>query len=644
MNSPSSKPKKSYTGRDIQVLKGLKHVRKRPGMYIGGVHKAGLHHLLWEIVDNSIDEAMNGHADHIIVHLQEDGETISVIDNGRGIPVDIHHEYKVPTVELLLTELNSGGKFENKNYEYSGGLHGVGLSVVNALSESLTVQVKSDGKLYEQNYAKGDPVDKLTVIEKGIHGTGTSISFRPDPDIFHGSVTFDPNLIRERINLRSYLHRGLSIEFIDDTTGQSEHFLHEGGLEDYMANHLKERNLTPAHEGYFAIQNNKGMRLEACFCWTETTDSFIRSFANGIPTKNGGSHELGLRAAVSKSMRNYISNQKLAPKGVQVTADDLKEGWICLLSVFVADPQFQGQTKEKLNNPEVQPLVDQTVRTAFEQWLIDNGSIAKAIAERNIMAAKARQASRAASQLVRRQGPTRRLNLPGKLADCSSQNPRKSELFIVEGDSAGGSAKMGRDRKTQAILPLRGKVLNTETASLKKVLGNKELSDIVQALGCGISKDFDIKKLRYDKIILLMDADADGHHISTLLLTFFYRHMPDLIFGGHVYLAQPPLYRIEARKRVFWALDDNEKDTYIATLPENSKVDIQRFKGLGEMMPAVLRETTLDPKQRTLLKVEVTDQLQTDGAIQSLMGRDSSARYNFIMERAHEVDDLDTIG
>ncbi len=634
----------SYTAKDLVFLEGLEPVRQRPGMYIGGVHKTGLHHLLWEIVDNAVDEVINGFADTIAVTVHRDGQSVTISDNGRGIPIDIHPEKKRPALELLLTTLHSGGKFGKDNYLHSGGLHGVGLSVVNALSSNLVVEVARDGGLYRQEYSRGFPITPLKLIKRNIRQTGTTITFSPDPLIFTESISFDAQLIRERLDVRAFLHRKLRIHFTDEITGKKEEFYHEGGIEDYLKKQLLDKGKKAVHEGFFTHRTDKEIRLEVTCCWTESTEEQIRSFVNGIPTPSGGSHENGFKTTIAKALRHYISTNKLTPKGISFTTDDLREGIVALISVYVLEPQFQGQTKERLNNPEVAPLVEQALRTAFNQWLIENSSIAKAIVERNIMAAKARQASRAASQMVRRQSPTRRLNLPGKLSDCSSQDPTLSELFIVEGDSAGGSAKMGRDRKTQAILPLRGKVLNSETASLKKVLANKELNDIVQALGCGIGKSFDISKLRYHKIILLMDADADGHHISTLLLTFFYRHLPNLLYNGHVYIAQPPLYRIQYNKKIEWALDDDQKEQIIASFPKNAQVDIQRFKGLGEMMPETLKKTTLDPKRRTLLKVVIADELQTDQTITNLMGRDSNARFRFIMEHAHEVDELDTIG
>ncbi len=631
----------SYSAKDIVVLEGLEAVRKRPSMYIGGVHKTGLHHLLWEIVDNAVDEAINGHADRIEVTLHADGETISVQDNGRGIPVDIHPHYKKPALELILTTLHSGGKFGSQNYIHSGGLHGVGISVVNALSDKMCVRVKRDGKLHEQHYSRGLAQGELRVVERGVRGTGTEVIFHADPEIFHDGVGMDALLIRERLNIRSYLHRGLVILWRDLASGEEQRFHHEGGIEDFLRHLISRKERNPSHEGIFAYRGDGELRMEVALCWTEGTDEQFHSFVNGIPTKQGGTHENGLKNALVKAIRQYISFHKLQPKGTNFTPEDIREGLVALISIYISDPQFQGQTKERLNNVDVQPLVEGIARSAFEQWLNENNTVARAIVGRIAMAARAREATRTASQMVRRQSPTRRLSLPGKLADCAESDPAKCELFIVEGDSAGGSAKMGRDRKTQAILPLRGKVMNTESADLKKVIENKELNDIVQALGCGVGKHFSLENLRYHKVILLMDADADGHHIATLLLTFFYRHMTTLIHQGHVYIAQPPLYRVEINKQVHWVLDDTQRDWHLSQAPPDAKIDIQRFKGLGEMMPEILRQTTLDPRKRTLLRVSVDDELQTNALFENLMGKDARFRGEFIKERAYEIDEVD---
>jgi DNA gyrase subunit B/topoisomerase-4 subunit B len=637
---------RTYDASNIQVLEGLEPVRKRPAMYIGGTDSTGYHHLLWEIVDNSVDEVINGHATKVEVTLHKSGTRVTVTDDGRGIPVDVMKKYKKPAVEVILTTLHSGGKFEKENYLHSGGLHGVGSSVVNALSSELVVQVKRGGKLYEQTYARGKPVSKLKVVASA-RGTGTSITFEPDTEIFGPRARFDPALIRERLEAKSYLHKGMEVVFTDETQSPKkvETFKHDGGIAEYVVKVIQERGkpVVPAGAAPFYKAHENGVRLEVALAWTEATDEYVKSYVNGIPTRNGGTHENGFKSGLVKAVRNFIETHNLTPKGVSITAEDIREGLVCILSTYVVDPQFQGQTKDRLNNPEVQGQVDNVVRPAVEKWLNDNRSIAEAVVARIILAARAREASRAASQAVsRKSAVSHKLNLPGKLADCSSTNPDESELFIVEGDSAGGSAKQGRDRHTQAILPLRGKVLNAEQASTDKVVGNKELQDIASALGCGIGADLDLSRLRYGKVFLLMDADSDGQHISTLLLTFFYRHMRQLIQAGHVYIAQPPLYRIDIGKETYWALDDEHKDAIVRQYAKgNAKPNIMRFKGLGEMTPDELKMTTLDPKKRVALKVQIDDELETDRTINELLGKDVSARFKFIMERASEVQALD---
>jgi DNA topoisomerase IV B subunit len=632
----------SYSAKDIVVLEGLEPVRRRPGMYIGGVDSSGLHHLLWEIVDNSVDEAMNGHADKIKVVLHKDGASMTVTDNGRGIPVDKHAQHKKPALELILTTLHAGGKFEAKSYFHSGGLHGVGASVVNALAEKLVARVKRDGAEYEQSFARGKATGPLKKLGN-VRGTGTSIFFRPDPQIFP-SVRFDTKLIAERLEAKAYLHGGLSIEFQDEAAGTSVTFHYEDGLRAYLAKLADELGQKPLGGEVTAITKDQdGVHVECALTWTEDTTERVHSFVNGIPTTSGGAHENGLKSGIVKAVRNYLEVHNLVPRGLTITAEDAREGLLALLSIKISQPQFQGQTKERLNNTEVTPIIDGIVRTALENALNANRTAGDTIASRVVLAARARTASRAAAAQVQRKGAiSHRLNLPGKLADCSSTDPVECELFLVEGDSAGGSAKQGRDRTFQAILPLRGKVLNTEQASVTKVLANKELADIVSALGCGAGKDFDLGKLRYHKVCLLMDADSDGHHICTLLLTFFYRHLPQLISAGHVYIAQPPLYRIDVGKQVHWAKDDAAKEKFLAGLNgQRDKVQVQRFKGLGEMNPGTLKETTLDPARRALLRVRIDDAAGTEQAIQTLMGRDVAPRFEFIMERAPRVDEVD---
>ena len=631
----------SYTAKDIQVLEGLEPVRRRPGMYIGGVGSAGLHHLVWEILDNAIDEAMNGHASNIALTLHADGSSVTIADDGRGMPVDIHPKTRQSALEVIFTVLHAGGKFEHGTYKTAGGLHGVGASVVNALSKELVATVKRDGCLWEQRFKQGRPQGPVKKLGPA-RGTGTTVYFHPDPTVFP-RVDFDPALVRERLEVASYLHRGVRLTFDDQTSGTKVVFAHEEGLLDYLKKIVIERGGRAVHETAFALSRDNGLRLELVLQWTEATDEHIRSYVNGIPTGSGGTHENGLRAGVGKAIRNFVDTHSLSPKGVTLTADDIREGLTGVLSVFVADPQFQGQTKDRLNNPEMLSAIDGLVRPALEHWLNHNLSVAEAIVARIILAARAREASRAAQQEVTRKTATSgRLTLPGKLSDCTHPSALDSELFVVEGDSAGGSAKQGRDRTRQAILPLRGKVLNTESASLAKVLENKELADLVTALGCGFGKTFDLSKLRYGKVIILADADSDGNHIATLLLTFIYRHLPQLISTGKVFLAQPPLYRIDIGKETHWALDEGDKARVLRDhVKGRATPEITRFKGLGEMMPKVLWETTLNPKTRRLLRVDIADQIVTDRVINELMGKDASARFRFIMDRAEDAQALD---
>ncbi len=634
----------AYTAKSITVLEGLEAVRRRPGMYIGGVDKTGFHHLLWEIVDNSVDEVMNGHASRIVVTLHADAKTMSVADDGRGIPVNAHPKTGKSALEVIFTTLHAGGKFDNDAYKVAGGLHGVGASVVNALSKSLIAEVRRDGETYIQRYRRGKP---LGPVESGdpSRGSGTKVTFTPDPDIFQ-DLGYDTALIAERLEVKTYLNKGLVIRFDDQKNRTSVEFRHDGGVADFLDAINRQRNDQRVAPLPFVLERedeDEGVRCHLALAWSEATDEDIRSFVNTIPTRDGGTHELGVLAGISAAVMRFMETHDLVKK-VEIKREDIREGLTAVIAVCVREPQFQGQTKGRLNNPEVKAQVESMVRPALENFLLKNQSVGEAIAARVIQAAKAREASRAAaSQIRRKTAISGRLNLPGKLADCDTTNPDESELFIVEGDSAGGSAKQGRDRDTQAILPLKGKVLNVEQAGKAKVLDNKELTDIVSALGCGMDDQYDPGRLRYGKVILLTDADSDGHHIATLLLTFFYRHVPGLFADGRIYLACPPLYKIAWGQETHWALDDADRDRILGKLPKNAKPTLTRFKGLGEMPARLLFETTLDPARRRLLRVVVPDDDRpyTERTVSDLMGKEPEARFKFIMAEAYTAKDID---
>ncbi|MEZ6064011.1 MAG: DNA topoisomerase IV subunit B [Planctomycetaceae bacterium] len=633
--------KSAYTGDDIEVLEGLEPVRKRPSMYIGGVDARGLHHLLWEVVDNSVDEFLAGECDKITVTLHKDGCSCTVHDNGRGIPVDKHKKMKKSTLEVILTTLHAGGKFSNKNYARSGGLHGVGSSVVNALSSHMVATVHRDGGEWVQEYRYGKPVAPVKKM-RPFRGRGTQIFFRPDDDIFR-RIHFNSDTIRQHLEDISYIHGGLTIVFRDEFRNETHELAHPDGIVAYIEKIIHESGKKSVHEQLFSTdRDDKTARVELVLKWTESTDEHIRSYVNGIRTHGGGTHENGLKAGLVKAVRNYIEVHNYKPRGVTISAEDIREGIVAILSVFHGDPMFQGQTKERLNNPEMASHVDGLIRPALENWLNSNPTLADAILGRIVLAARARLASRdAISEVKRKSAASRRTNLPGKLVDCQAKNADDSELFIVEGDSAGGTAVMGRNASTQAVLPLRGKILNTESLALSKILKNQEISDIVETLGTGVGPNFDIHRLRYARVILLMDADSDGYHISTLLLTFFFRHMPELIRQGKLFIAQPPLFRIEVGKTTHYAQTDAEKEEILASLPANRQATVLRFKGLGEMNAAQLRDTTLNPKARVLLRVDIESQLDADSTFNQLLGKDASERYRIIMEEASFADDVD---
>lgn len=629
---------RQYRTEDIQVLEGLEPVRKRPAMYIGGVDAKGLHHLAWEIIDNAVDEYINGFADHITVTLHKSGDAVTVADNGRGIPVEIHPKHKKSGLELVLTVLHAGGKFgeTESGYMHSGGLHGVGASVVNALSRRLVAVVKRDGFEYRQVYAKGVPQTKIEKVGP-FRGHGTSITFEPDETIFK-TTRFDADTLKARLEDMSFIHSGLHITFKDEHGGHTYELANPGGLPAFLQKLVTDGGKPAVTEAAFSAVREAGSKIEIALQWTESTEETYRSYVNGIRTPNGGTHENGLKSALRKAVNEYIETHNIKIKEVKITADDIREGVTAVLSVFVREPQFEGQTKQRLNNPETEGAVDNFIRPALEAWLNNNKKAADDIVGRIVLAAKARAASRAAATEVKRKTPgSRRLSLPGKLADCKTTDRDGAELFIVEGDSAGGSAKQGRNNSTQAVLPLRGKILNGEDLPTAKVLGNQEISDLVTAIGAGAGDKFHYDGLRYARIVLLMDADADGCHITTLLLDFFFRHAPELIRKGHVFIAQPPLYRIDVGKETHWARDDEHKEEILAGLRANAKPVITRFKGLGEMDAKDLARTTLDPRNRTLLKVEIDSNLDAHDAFRELLGKEAEHRYRFIMEKADQA-------
>ncbi|HIQ64254.1 MAG TPA: DNA topoisomerase (ATP-hydrolyzing) subunit B [Candidatus Faecenecus gallistercoris] len=633
----------NYDSSSIQVLEGLEAVRKRPGMYIGTTSARGLHHLVWEIVDNSIDEAMAGYAHNIEVRINPD-QTITVSDDGRGIPVDVHPKTGKSTVETVYTVLHAGGKFGGGGYKVSGGLHGVGASVVNALSDWLEVKVYRDGKVYSQRYQNGGhPVAPLEVVgECSENRTGTTVTFKPDPEIFKETTIFDYETLKQRLRELAFLNRGLKITLIDDREPDKKaEFLYEGGLREYVA--MLNENKQPIHPTIVDVVGKENdISIEVALQYNESYSASIYSFVNNITTPEGGTHEDGVRRALTRVLNKYALQAGLLKGNDEpLTGEDVREGITMIISCRHPNPQFEGQTKTKLGNAEVRAIADRIFSEAFERFLLENPAEAKAIVEKATTATRARIAAKRARELTRRKNVLEVSSLPGKLADCSSKDASICELFIVEGNSAGGSAIGGRDSKTQAILPLRGKILNVEKTRLDHVLGNEEIRSLITAIGTGIGDEFDIKKLRYNKIIIMTDADVDGAHIATLLLTFFYKFFRPLIEQGHIFIAQPPLYKVVIGKTARYLLDDAELNEFLATLPENTKKDISRNKGLGEMDPEELCATTMDPKYRSLLRVNIDDPIFADQTFTLLMGEEVEPRKKFIEENAVYVQNLD---
>jgi topoisomerase IV subunit B len=641
----SARKTDAYSAEDIEVLEGLEPVRRRPGMYIGGTDARALHHLAAEVLDNAMDEAVAGHASRIEIELAAD-YSLTIRDNGRGIPVDAHKRFPDKSaLEVILTVLHSGGKFSGNAYKTSGGLHGVGASVVNALSDRLVVEIAKDKQLYRQEYSRGVPLTKLEAVGAVANRRGTTMSFHPDPQIFGADLHFSPAMLYRMARSKAYLFKGVelrwscdeAIKLPDDVPAKDVlHF--PGGLADYLASVLTGRAAITATPFVGEVELGDAARVEWAISWPEDGDGFASYYCNTIPTPDAGTHEAGLRTALTRSLRAYgelVGNRRASI----VAAEDIMGGAAIMLSLFMREPQFQGQTKDRLVSPEAQRLVETAVKDRFDHWLGDDPVSAKALLENLVEKAEDRQRRRQQKEMQRKTA-TRKLRLPGKLADCSRDNAIGTEIFLVEGDSAGGSAKQARNRETQAILPLRGKILNVASATSDKLRANQELSDLVLGLGCGSGKQYDGAKLRYERVIIMTDADVDGAHIASLLMTFFYREMLPLVENGHLYLAQPPLYRLSAGDLRLYARDDAHREELTRTRFKGKKIEVSRFKGLGEMPPADLKLTTMDPATRTLLRVTKAD-LRTADLVESLMGRKPELRYNYITENAKFVRDLD---
>ncbi len=633
----------SYDSSSIQVLEGLEAVRKRPGMYIGSTSERGLHHLVWEIVDNAIDEAMAGYADDIEV-IVNSGNTITVKDDGRGVPVEIHPKTGKSTVETVYTVLHAGGKFGGGGYKVSGGLHGVGASVVNALSEWLEVRVYKNGNVYYQRYENGGhPVEDLKIIDHCSEDrTGTTVTFKPDPEIFTETTIFNYDTLKNRLRELAFLNRGLRIILMDEREDEKKDiFLYEGGISEYVK--MINENKTPIHPTIIDISGKENdISLEVALQYNESYNASIYSFVNNITTPEGGTHEDGVRASLTRVLNKYALNNKLLKENDEpLTGEDVREGIVMIISCKHPNPQFEGQTKTKLGNAEVRGIANRIFSEGFERFLLENPDEAKAIIEKATTATRARVAAKRARELTRRKGDLDITNFYGKLSDCKSKDASISEIFLVEGDSAGGSAIKGRDSMTQAILPLRGKILNVEKARLDRALGNEEIRTIITAFGTGIGEEFDLSKLRYNKIIIMTDADVDGSHIRVLLLTLFYRFFRPIVEAGHVYAAQPPLFVIKHGKTIKYVLNEQERDEYLKTLSPNTKYDIMRMKGLGEMDAEELNETTMDINKRVLRQITVDDALQADEVFSKLMGEEVEPRRNFIETNATYVENLD---
>jgi DNA gyrase subunit B len=632
-----------YDASQIQVLEGLEPVRRRPGMYIGSTGPRGLHHLVNEVVDNSVDEALAGYCDRIDVVIHRDN-SVSVTDNGRGIPVDVHPQIGRPAVEVALTRLHAGGKFQSKSYRVTGGLHGVGVSVVNALSEWLEVEVRRDGGVFRQRYERGIPVTDVERVGDS-EEVGTRVTFKPDAEIFE-ETEFSYETIAQRLRELAFLNAGLKLTLRDERTGQADVFCAAGGLVSFLE--FVNRGREPIHAEPIRVHARRdGVEVEAALQWTDSFLDSVYSFANTIRTTEGGTHETGLRAALTRVMNEYVRRQGLLKEQEEnLTGEDVREGLTAILSVKLPDPQFEGQTKTKLGNTAVRSIVEAVIAEALSEFLERNPGVARKIAEKAVTASRAREAARKARELVRRKGALDVASLPGKLTDCQSRDPEESELFIVEGDSAGGNAKQGRDRAFQAILPLSGKILNVEKARLDRILNHEEIRAIITAIGSGIGEEFEPRRMRYRRIIIMTDADVDGAHIRTLLLTFFYRYMRPAIEEGCIYVAQPPLYRIVPRKgkrEARYAYNDAERDRILAQLGGPGEADITRYKGLGEMNAEQLWETTMNPETRTLLRVTLEDAMEADRIFTILMGEKVEPRREFIRANAHLVRNLDTI-